>query len=320
MRRILFSLAVGIIGLTGAFAQQAAVPQTGRQALLEMFFSKEPGTFVKHLPLATRTALQQSGAMANLQSFSLLMSQMQTQKQTFQTFETGSVLLSGEDPKTGQKVEITVEKDTVRGDRDDIALSFLIYKDGQPRRTPYMPEITFSMKQESQIWKLNKISLTIHLPLADPDLLKAFTEGMKKQAAASAAVSQRTETAPNAGSDPMIQAAMRTILTAETTYAATYPAVGYTCSLSDLDGFGGGGRNEHQAMLINSGLASGRRYGYVFTLSGCGASPAASFHLTAVPSVNTFGRKAFCADQSGLIGSAMDGNPAMCQPTGMAMK
>ena len=320
MRRILFSLAVGIIELTGAFAQHVAVPQTGRQSLLEMFFSKEPGTFVKHLPLATRTALEQSGTMANLQSYSLLMSQMQTQKQNFQTFESGSVLLVGEDPKTGQKVEITVEKDTVRGDRDDIALSFLIYKDGQPQRTPYMPEITFSMKQESQIWKLNEISLTIHLPLADPDLLKAFTEGMKKQAAASAAVAQRTETAPNTGNDEMIQAAMRTILMAETTYALTYPGVGYTCSLSDLDGFGGGERNEHQAMLINSGLASGKRYGYLFTLSGCGASPTTSFHLTAVPSTNTFGRKAFCADQSSLIRSANDGNPATCQPTGMAMK
>jgi hypothetical protein len=320
MRRIVFSLAVGIIELTAVFAQQVAMPQTGRQALLEMFFSKEPGTFVRHLPLATQTALEQSGAMASLQSYSLLMSQMQTQKQNFQTFETGSVLLSGEDPKTGQKVEITVEKEVVREDRDDIALSFLIYKDGQPQRTPYMPEITFSMKRESQIWKLNEISLTIHLPLADPDLLKAFTEGMKKQAAASAAAAQHADPPPNAGSDPMILAAMRTILTAEATYAATYPAVGYTCSLSDLDGFGGGERSEHQAMLINSGLASGKRYGYIFTISGCGPSPATSFHLTAVPNANPFGRKAFCADQSSLIRTGNDGNPAMCQPTGMAMK
>jgi hypothetical protein len=318
MRRILFFLAFAILELAGALAQQVAAPQTGRQALLEMFFSKEPGSFAKHLPVATRAVLEQSGTMANLQSYSLLMSQMQTQKQNFQTFETGSVLLSGEDPKTGQKVEITVEKDALRGDRDDIALSFLIYKGGQPQRTPYMPEITFSMKQEGQIWTVNEISLTIHLPLADPDLLKAFAEGIKKQA--TAPVGQRAETAPNAASDQMIQAAMRTILTAETTYRATYPAVGYTCSLSDLDGFGGGERNEHQAMLINSGLASGKRYGYVFSISGCGTTPATSFHLTAVPNPNTMGRKTFCADQSGLIRSANDGNPAMCQPTGTAMQ
>ena len=43
----------------------AAVPQTARQALIEMFFSKTPGTLVKHLPAATRAALEKSGALAN---------------------------------------------------------------------------------------------------------------------------------------------------------------------------------------------------------------------------------------------------------------
>jgi len=105
---------------------------------------------------------------------------------------------------------------------------------------------------------------------------------------------------------------MRTILTAEATYAATYPMVGFTCTLSDLDGFGGGERNEHQAMLISSGLASGKKYGFGFTLSGCGPSPAASFHLSAAPNANTFGRKAFCADQSNVIRSSEDGNPDSC--------
>ena len=321
MRKIVCSLALAVVGLTATWAQQIA-SQTARQALLEMFFSKESGTFVKHLPLATRTALEQSGAMAQLPGYSMLVSQMQTQHPNFQTFETGSVLLSGQDPKTGQKTEITVVSDKLRGDRDDIALSFLVYKEGQPQRTPYMPEIVFSMKQEEQVWKLNEVSLTIHLPLADPDLLKAFTENMKKQAAAKVTISQQTEApvTPSAGTDENILSAMRTILTAEVTYAATYPAVGYTCTLSDLDGFGGNGPNEHQAMLINSGLASGKRYGYVFTLSGCGASPAARFHLTAAPNANTFGRKAFCADQSGLIRTSADGNPAMCETTGVAMK
>src|SRR5215471_3266142 len=73
----------------GSTAQQAAAPQTARQALLEMFFSKTQGTFVKHLPLATRTALENSGAMASLQQYSLLASQLQSQGQNFQTFETG---------------------------------------------------------------------------------------------------------------------------------------------------------------------------------------------------------------------------------------
>jgi type IV pilus assembly protein PilA len=118
----------------------------------------------------------------------------------------------------------------------------------------------------------------------------------------------------------MVLAAMRTILTAEITYASTYPAVGFTCTLSSLDGFGGGEPNEHQAMLINSGLASGKRYGFVFTLSGCGGAPASRFQLTAVPSGNTYGRKAYCADQSGAIRSSSDGNPATCLASGTTVQ
>ena len=183
-----------------------------------------------------------------------------------------------------------------------------------------MPQITFSMKQEAQLWTLNEISVTIHLPLADPDFLKAITEKMTPQAGASSATgtfTPRPETSAQPGSsDAMVVAAMRTILTAEVTYASSYPNVGYSCTLSDLDGFGGGEPNEHQAMLINSGLASGKRYGYVFTLAGCGGTPATSFHLTAAPNGNSYGRKAFCADQAGVIRSSADGNAATCLASG----
>ena len=321
MRRLFLSLAVTMLCSAALLAQQTGTPQTARQALLEMFFSKTPGTFVKHLPVTTRTALDKSGALTSLQQYSMMMGQMQTQGQSLQTFETGSVLLSTEDPKTGQKTEITVENDALRGDEDDIELSFNIYKNGQAQRTPFMPQMTFSMKQEAEVWKLNEISITIHVSLADPDFLKALTEKMTPTATPTSQTSVSGTFVPRpeisaqpggTGSDAAIVAAMRTILTAQVTYANRYPNVGYTCTLSNLDGFGGGEPNEHQAMLINSGLASGKRYGYVFTLSECSGTPATSFHLTAAPNGNTFGRKAFCADQSGMIRSAEDGNPARC--------
>jgi hypothetical protein len=318
MRRVVCVLAVTAIWGAAVSAQEASTPQTARQALLEMFFSKTSGTFAKHLPAVTLAALEKSGALANLQQYSLLASQLQTQGTNFQTFETGSVLLSGVDPKTGQKVEITVENDALRDERDDIELSFQTYKNGQAQRTPFMPRMTFTMKQEARVWKLNEISVTIRLPLADPDLLKAMTEGMKARENASVSVTPvsvtpQTQTSmSSAGSDAQVLAAIRTILTAEITYATSYPRVGFSCTLSDLDGFGGGEPNEHQAMLINSGLASGKKYGFVFTLSSCGGAPATSFHLSAAPNANTFGRKAFCADQSGTIRSSDDGNLAHC--------
>jgi hypothetical protein len=173
------------------------------------------------------------------------------------------------------------------------------------------------MKQEARLWKLNEISVTVRLPLADPDLLKALTENMKARETANASVTPHTQILTStAGSDAQVLAAMRTILTAEITYATSYPRVGFTCTLSDLDGFGGGEPNEHQAMLINSGLASGKRFGFVFTLSGCGGAPATGFHLSAVPNANTFGRKTFCADQSGTVRSSDDGNPSTCFASG----
>jgi hypothetical protein len=194
-----------------------------------------------------------------------------------------------------------------------------------------MPQLTFSMKQEAQLWKLNEISITIHVPLADKDFLKAVTDkvaatqtamsqsGASQSPGTTVTVTPRAEVVAQPGgpgSDAAVIAAMRTIVNAQMVYAHTYPTVGYTCTLSSLDGFGGGEPNQYQAMLINSGLASGKRFGYVFTLSECGGIPANTFHLTAAPNSNTFGRKSFCADQSGVIRAAEDANPAACLTSG----
>src|SRR5579864_9073539 len=226
MRRVL-ALVLAVLWAISLSAQNAAAPQTARQALMEMFFGKAQGNFAKHLPMATRTALEKSGALASLQQYSLMASQLQTQGQNIKTFETGSVLMVGVNPKTDQKFEITVENDALRGDQDDIELSFQVYKNGQAQRTPFMPQMTFSMKQEAQVWTLNEISVTIHLPLADPDFLKAITEKMTPQATPGVTPPTRYETTVQAaGSDANVVAAMRTILTAEITYASTYPTVG----------------------------------------------------------------------------------------------
>jgi hypothetical protein len=318
MRRIAISLSL-MISLAVASWGQAVVsaPQTARQALMEMLFSKTPGTFARHLPAITRAALEKSGAMASLQQYSLLMNEMQTQGQSFETFETGSVMLAADNPTTNQKVEIRVENDALRGDDDEIQVSFRVYKNGLAERTPYMPQMTFSMRKEAQTWTLNEISLTVHVPLADPDLLKSFTEKMTAPPSARVTYAAHNETpVQNAGSDSTVLAALRTILTAEVTYAAKYPTVGYTCTLSNLDGFGSGEPNEHQAMLINSGLASGKKYGFIFTLSECTGAPANGFRLTATPNANTFGRKTLCADQTGVIRSSEDANAGTCMASG----
>ena len=330
MRKLAVALLSLVLSSAGLWAKSGSpeVPQTARQALMEMFVSKQPGTFLKHLPAATNATLKESGALANLQMYSMFAGQMQSQGKSLQTFETGSVLLATEDPKTGQKLEVVVDSDSLQGDQDDIELSFQTYKDNQPQRTPFMPRIVFSMKMESGLWTLNDIAITINLPLADPDFLKSISDRMKASAAGASALhaqaipAQSTgqvpaQTPPNTyGSDVNALAAVRKIVAAEATYAANYPGVGYTCTLSDLDGFGGGEPNEHQAMLISSGLASGRHQGYSFSLSGCNGAPPTSFRLTAAPIGESYGRRAFCSDQSGTIRSSADGGAASCLGSG----
>ncbi len=323
MKRIAALLILPALAATLGRAQslESSTPQTARQALIEMFSLKTSGTFVKHLPAATLSALETSGAMQTLQQYSTLTSQLHTSGGQIETFATGPILLATSDPKTGQKLEVLVENDSQRGDGDDIELSFRTYKDKQVQRTPFMPRITFVMKKESGIWKLNEILASVRLPLADPDFLKSITDNIKSRTAAAAATTPmriQTQTSTTTfGTEASVTAAMRTILTAETTYRNSYPGVGYTCTLSDLDGFGGGAPNEHQAMLIASGLASGKKLGYLFTLSGCAGTPATGFHLVAVPGGNGFGRHVYCADQSGAIRHSADGNPDACLASGV---
>jgi hypothetical protein len=322
VKNFLSLLAVCALAVGAAPAQSlgtSAASQTARQALIEMFFSKTPGTLVKHLPAVTLSALEKSGALTTLQQYSMLAGQFQAKGKTFETFDTGSVLLAAADPQAGTKFEIAVEKDSLQGEEDDIELSFHTHKDDQLQRTPFLPRMTFAMKMESGVWTLNEILVTVRLPLSDPDFLKSITEGLKSRSAATAPMPTQIQTSTTTfGSDASVLTAMRTILTAENTYLSAYPAVGFTCTLSDLDGFGAGQPNEHQAMLIASGLASGKKFGYVFSLSGCTGTPATSFHLVAAPSGNSFGRRAFCSDQSGAIRYSADGQVATCLASGSA--
>jgi hypothetical protein len=312
----------GSCGLGDAAQAQSGgtgAAQTARQALLEMFFSKSAGTFVKHLPHATRAAMEQAGALTMLDQYAALGGQMESQQKNLQTFETGSVFLSAQNPTSSDKFEVLVENDALRGDTDDIELSFHTYKNGEAQKTPYMPQMTFSMMQESGLWKLNEISITIHLPLADPDFLKGITTALKARAAASTmGAGPAMQSSNKSGNEALVVSALHTIVTAENTYATTYRNVGYTCALMELDGFGGGERNEHQAMLINAGLAGGKRYGYVFTVSQCAG--ASSFQLTAAPNSNNFGQRAYCTDQTGVVRYSADGNAASCVKNGTPLQ
>jgi hypothetical protein len=320
-------LGVFVLLIISRSASSQAAPQTARQALLEMFFSKTPGTFEKHLPQATRVALHKAGTTSGasmLTGFSALTSQLTAHGQQLQTFEAGPTLMLIEDPQAHSKFEITVEHDDLRGDEDEIELSFHGSKDGETQTAGARFHFTVTMKQEAGSWRLNEVMVAVGVSLTDPEFLKAMTT---KSTATSMGSSEIPAggVSPVAATNPANEASavsgIRTLNTAEITYAASFPGHGFTCTLSDLGGMGGGsGATEHQAMLIDPRLASGKKNGYVFALSGCDGTPASRYSITAVPADPSSGTRAFCSDESAVIRVSADGKANSCLNLGKPLQ
>ena len=114
---------------------------------------------------------------------------------------------------------------------------------------------------------------------------------------------------------------LRTLSTAETTYAQTYPDIGYTCSLSDLGPPPGGTNSSAGAGIIDSVLASGTKAGYSFVISNCTGTPKATYSTSGVPVIpGGTGSRSFCSDASGVLRYAADGTSATCASSGVVLQ
>jgi type IV pilus assembly protein PilA len=327
-RKLFILIFTSLLFLLSASAQ--TVPQTARQTLLEMFFSKTPGTFEKHLPRATREALQKSQTtpgVSMLSGFSILTSQLTARGIQLQSFEAGPTLMSIEDPQAHSKFEIMVERDDLRGDEDEIELSFHGYKDGETQNAGAKVRLTLTMKQEAGSWQLSDVMVAVGVSLTDPALLKALATGFKGANAGSGQMSANppstltVTSSLGTANETSALGGIRSLNTAEASYAAAYPERGFTCTLSDLGGMGaGGGPNEHQAMLVDPRLAAGRKNGYVFALSGCDGTPASRYSVSAAPADPSSGTRAFCSDESGVIRFSPDSKAGSCLSAGTPVR
>jgi type IV pilus assembly protein PilA len=102
---------------------------------------------------------------------------------------------------------------------------------------------------------------------------------------------------------------IRTINTAEVTYATAYPDLGFACDLEKLAGppdectRDSGSTSDH-ACLIDNALGSGRKSGYQFSIEGCSGDGRRVTHYQVIArpiNQNQSGRRIFCGDQSGVI-------------------
>jgi TonB family protein len=279
-------------------ASPEAPPQTARQALIEMFFGRAPGHLEKHLPEVTRQAFQElhgDDGQSLLTTFSMLAMQAENEKEKVETFDTGSILFSARDlpGSSYDKIDITVEQDDLSGDEDRIELALHMSRAGKEETLPFIPRFTFVMKMESDVWRLNEISLGVRLPLADPAFLKALAERQRGQNEQSALIS------------------VRSVVFAEQSYQSAQG--GFACTLSSLGNTGKNSTPGHHSYLFDSQLASGKKNGYNFAISGCDTT---HYQLVAEPAVPDSGQRAFCSDETGTVRASSDGKAATCLSSG----
>jgi len=104
---------------------------------------------------------------------------------------------------------------------------------------------------------------------------------------------------------------VRSINTAEVTYATTYPDHGFADDLVSLGGTtaqctAGTATTNAAACIIDPVLAAGTKSGYTLAALGTGylvnVSPNTVYLVTAIPqTLGTTGMRSFCSDQSGVI-------------------
>jgi prepilin-type N-terminal cleavage/methylation domain-containing protein len=118
--------------------------------------------------------------------------------------------------------------------------------------------------------------------------------------------------AREAANEASAAASIRTINTAEITYASTYPTVGFAASLTVIGGVAPCTPSSTTACLIDSVLSGGTKSGYTFhEAPGTVATPQTTYYATAVPiTLNQSGTRSFCAFEDAVV---------RVQPTGAAI-
>jgi hypothetical protein len=295
-----------------ALAQKQTPPpklQTPRQALIEMI-SKGGDSVLKHLTVEVQEMFLKPENKAAAPMLTALTS-MKPEK-GLQTFEAGDVLVSFTEPAQNVKYEVRVDDDDMAGTEDTLSLSLHVLRDGKEEDSGVWllsSHFSVNMKQQQNIWRLNKISVGADFPVGDPEFIKknflhtdtvVHTTGMT-------ATGGVTGTAPvqiQPASMPPEQ--LITMLGfAESTFARQHPETGFTCSLAQLG-------DTANSLGVDQQATTGTYNGYRIGLTGCEGKPAGSYQIFVEPISAGTGSKAFCSDATQNVRVLEGGNGANC--------
>jgi prepilin-type N-terminal cleavage/methylation domain-containing protein len=107
-------------------------------------------------------------------------------------------------------------------------------------------------------------------------------------------------------------ASVKTVHEAETLYASTYPAVGFSGSLPILGSNGSTCEtptSTNACIIMDDALTSGLKSGYMFELVNDGNKPSLSYTITASPESSATGRCSISTGESGELHFAALGTP-----------
>ena len=305
------ALLFAAIPLSTLFAQQQApvLPmQSAREALIEIVTGGQKAVG-KHLTVEVQQLLAKAGGKsANLMG---ALGSVQGEFGGAQTFETGPVLLSINQPQEHSKVEVRVESDDLSGDEDTMVLSVHVVRensDQQPEEwEAVFSNLTVNMKKQAAIWRLNKITAGLEFNVGDPEFLqKTFLNGQEKATHANAASGGHEEPEtdrPEVHIPP--DRLVASVAMIEYSFARQHPEVGFSCSLSDL-------METAKTFGLEQQLSSGIDQGYKLSLSGCQGRPAGSFQIIAEPTAHGNGGMAFCTDATRNVRVSDDGRGSTC--------
>lgn len=296
LRKILLSAAVVLFAVS-AIAQS----QTPRQALIEMFSGRDPKVFERHLPkvMQARLAALAPEARGRFMSNPTELPTAMGRKNDIRWFEAGPILLLMQDPNS--RLELRIEKENMQGDRDDFELSMQFAMSGKSYGDGNDSRLLLTMQKEDGIWKLSEVGFFLKMKL-DGTFIEAFAKQMGTAVRASGETtltastttpSRRMSAQDLNPSESVALLSLRQMLAAQTQYRASNPDAGFACDTAALSVQEVG---DYRTMIV-----------------GCKGTPVANYKITLTPvGMGIKGRRAFCADETGVVRYSDDGRGITC--------
>ena len=200
MRRLV--IVIVLLSAT-TFAQQSAAPkkavatpQTARQALIEMLTTKSDKVFEKHLPEALLVRMEpfksKDAKTGKTTSPMKTANSAIVSGKDVRFFPTGTTFLTYTEPKTGQKIDVTIDRDDLTADGNDFEFGFRLSKDGKESVSAFIPKLLVRMKQEGGQWRLAEVGFLAKLQLDDGDKLDELQNSIMSGMAALRPAKQTT--------------------------------------------------------------------------------------------------------------------------------